>query len=119
MQQRYTMGEDTVVNAYHIAMVRSDLTKNINNILPDMHDELEQCFPEIVPMTDSALPFHRECAFMFLFLFTEWTAIPAMAKMSQIVARVSSRIFVGAPICEFILFLTNILTINSHVTHVR
>ncbi|KAI0804678.1 cytochrome P450 [Irpex lacteus] len=82
MQQRYTMGEDTVVNAYHIAMVRNDLTKNINNILPDMHDELEQCFPEIVPMTD------------------QWTAIPAMAKLSQIVARVSSRIFVGTPICR-------------------
>ncbi len=99
------MGEDTVVNAYHIGMVRSDLTKNINNILPDMHDELEQCFPEIVPMTDGALSFHRECAFMLILLSIEWTAVPAMAKMSQIVARVSSRIFVGVPICEPITFI--------------
>ena len=46
------MGEASVSNAYHIPIVRNELTKNINNLLPDVHDELTLCFPEIIPETD-------------------------------------------------------------------
>ena len=46
------MGEASVTNAYHIPIVRNELTKNINNLLPDVHDELVRCFPEIIPETD-------------------------------------------------------------------
>ena len=46
------MGEASVSNAYHISIVRNELTKNINNLLPDVHDELTLCFPEIIPETD-------------------------------------------------------------------
>ncbi len=41
-----------MVNPYHIPVVRGELTKNVNNVLPDVHDELEQCFPEIIPLND-------------------------------------------------------------------
>jgi hypothetical protein len=30
----------------------------------------------------------------------EWVAVPAFAKVLQIVSRASNRVFVGAPICE-------------------
>ena len=46
------MGEASVSNAYHIPIVRNELTKNINNLLPDVHDEITLCFPEIIPETD-------------------------------------------------------------------
>ncbi|KAI0804683.1 cytochrome P450 [Irpex lacteus] len=82
LQQRHTMGEESMVNPYHIPVVRGELTKNVNNVLPDVHDELEQCFPEIIPLND------------------EWTSFTAMEKILQIVARASGRVFVGIPVCR-------------------
>lgn len=53
MQLQHTMGDEaTKTPATHTSIVRNELTRNINNVLPDIHDELEQCFPEIIPFTD-------------------------------------------------------------------
>ncbi|KAI0703403.1 cytochrome P450 [Cytidiella melzeri] len=82
LQQRHTMGEDIINNTYHIPVVRNELTKNIKNLLPVLHDELETCFAEIIPLTD------------------EWTSYNAMDKVLQIIARLIGRVFVGAPICR-------------------
>jgi hypothetical protein len=46
------MGENTIIDPYHIPLVRNELTKNIRTILPDVHDELEHCFSEILPPTE-------------------------------------------------------------------
>ena len=52
IQQRFTIEDATVFNAYHVSVLRDGLARNIDNLLPDIHDELERCFPEIIPETD-------------------------------------------------------------------
>ncbi|KAI0691476.1 cytochrome P450 [Cytidiella melzeri] len=82
LQQRHTMGEASITQAYHIAIVRNELTKSIKSILPDIHEEVEASFADILPPTE------------------DWTSVVAMQKVLQIVARLSGRAFVGLPICR-------------------
>ncbi|KAI0084548.1 cytochrome P450 [Irpex rosettiformis] len=82
LQQRHTMGEEIMMNAYHITIVRNELTKNLDKILPDIHDELEHCFTDLIPESD------------------DWVSHKVMEKVAQIVARASGRIFVGVPVCR-------------------
>lgn len=44
----------------------------------------------------------------------EWTAVPALNTMMQVVARTSSRIFVGLPLCrEFTVRPAQVLTMKQ------
>ncbi|KAI0804677.1 cytochrome P450 [Irpex lacteus] len=98
MQLQHTMGDEaTKTPANHTSIVRNELTRNINNVLPDIHDELEQCFPEIIPLTD------------------EWKSITAMGKILQIVARVNGRVSVGVPACRDEEYLNVSITYTTKV----
>ena len=57
------MGEATMFNPYHIPIIRNELTKNIKDILPDVHDELEPCFLDVLPPTEGE---STQCASQYL-----------------------------------------------------
>ncbi|OBZ73049.1 Ent-kaurene oxidase [Grifola frondosa] len=70
-------------NTYHISVVRSQLTRNLAEIFPEVYDEIIASFADAIPLTGD-----------------EWTAVPALATMMQVTCRTTNRIFVGLPKCR-------------------
>ncbi len=87
-------------NPYHIGVIRQQLTRHISATFPDIQDETELAFEELVPATTNG----GECLNIIYSptVFTlplEWSSVPALSVVRQIVARVSGRMFVGLPYC--------------------
>ncbi|KAM5535874.1 hypothetical protein V8D89_010492 [Ganoderma adspersum] len=83
IQMRYTVGPELIDDPYHVDIIREKLTRTLPLIMPDVVDELELAVPHYIKADDQ-----------------EWTPVSVMTTMQQIVARASSRVFVGVPICR-------------------
>ncbi|OBZ73430.1 Ent-kaurene oxidase [Grifola frondosa] len=83
VQAQYTFGPSVHDNPYHISILRSQLTRNLAEIFPEVHDEIVSSFTDAISLTGD-----------------EWTAVPALATMMQVICRTSNRIFVGLPKCR-------------------
>lgn len=77
------MGADVVDEPYHISAIRNQLTRNLGTLLPSVVDEMKIAFEHFIPAQGD-----------------EWVSVHALPAMVQIVARASSRIFVGLPKCR-------------------
>lgn len=55
---RHTLGGEVLDNpaAYDVPVLRDVLTKNMDGVLPAMHDELVTSLSELIPVTDGACP---------------------------------------------------------------
>ncbi|KAJ3007828.1 hypothetical protein NUW54_g3393 [Trametes sanguinea] len=80
---KYMLGYETVHDQYHVDLVREKLTRSIPLILPDVIDELRLAVSEHIPATEN-----------------EWVSINVLDKTREIVARASSRVFVGMQACR-------------------
>ncbi|TFK56599.1 cytochrome P450 [Heliocybe sulcata] len=79
----YTLGPNVHTNEYHIPIVRSQLTRSLTSIFPEVKDEVFTALNEIIaPKGD------------------EWLALPALDTVMQVVCRASNRVFVGLPLCR-------------------
>ncbi|KAF8989851.1 cytochrome P450 [Cyathus striatus] len=88
-QAPYTMGSETTTNPYHIPIIQTYFgTRNLHSLFPDMRDELLTAFSEIIPL-------HRlgeiQCTDVF----------------ARIIARLTSRVAVGLPLCRNDEYLDN------------
>ncbi|KAI0654507.1 cytochrome P450 [Cubamyces menziesii] len=95
-QMKVIMGSKVVTHSYHIGLVKNELTDNIKEILPDLIDELSLAVPEYIPTKGS-----------------EWTKVNVLATMRTLLARISNRVFVGAPACrnkEYLGYATSYTT---------
>ncbi|KZT08258.1 cytochrome P450 [Laetiporus sulphureus 93-53] len=79
----YTLGPNIQRNTYHVPIIRSQLTRNLASLFPDLRDEIVAAFEDEIPLKDEG-----------------WTNIPANAAITQIVCRTSNRLFVGLPKCR-------------------
>ncbi|KAF4621783.1 hypothetical protein D9613_012093 [Agrocybe pediades] len=82
IQTDYTMGKHLRKHPFHIATVRTPLTRNIAVRFGDIKDEVQAAFADILPQKD------------------DWTAVPALGTVMQVVVRTSNRLFVGLPLCR-------------------
>lgn len=86
IQAPYTIrDEDIWINNYHFDIVRKQLTKN----LPFLADEIAE-----------------ELAFAFEHYWGsdgDWKNVPAWDSLLQIISRASNRVFIGVPLCKYIL----------------
>ncbi|THH19419.1 hypothetical protein EW146_g1766 [Bondarzewia mesenterica] len=82
LQSDYTIGPQMRLDRYHTHLIRTSLTRNIAAIFADMHEELVSAFNDKIPVTD------------------RWFKFPALETFTQIVCRMSNRVFVGAPTCR-------------------
>ncbi|KAF7290190.1 hypothetical protein MIND_01332600 [Mycena indigotica] len=89
VQSRITMGHEVIDNPYHLAVVRTTLTRNLHARFPDVRDEIVCGFDEIVGLR------------------TEWKSVYVLPTIMDIVARVSNRLFVGLPLCLNKAYLDN------------
>ncbi|KAJ7930490.1 cytochrome P450 [Mycena leptocephala] len=79
----YTMGKALVHNPYHISSVRGSLTRSLGRCLPEIHDEIEHAFDDVLALKGN-----------------EWKLVQIHDAVLQIVARTSNRLFVGLPLCR-------------------
>ncbi|KAH9939336.1 cytochrome P450 [Epithele typhae] len=102
LQLRHTLGP-TFDDQFHVAVVRDKLTRNLGALYPDVLDEVNTAWEELVPPTD------------------DWTEVCAFPIVQQIIARVGNRVMVGLPICHDKVFLdvsinfTNEIFISSFI----
>ncbi|KAJ7112121.1 cytochrome P450 [Mycena epipterygia] len=81
---------DIVSNPYHIgALIRSDLTKALRSLVPEMLEEAQLAMPDTLKIPVSA----------------DSVTLPVFDTMVSLVARVSNRAMIGAPGCRNDKFL--------------
>ncbi|CCM00817.1 uncharacterized protein FIBRA_02859 [Fibroporia radiculosa] len=83
LQIPYTLGANIHHNPYHIPIVRSQLTRNLSTLFPDLRDEIAAAFNDEIPLKGD-----------------DWVKIRARDAITQIVCRTSNRVFVGLPLCR-------------------
>lgn len=49
LQTLHTIGPDVHHNDYHIQIIRSQLTRNLSALFPDIRDEISTAFSELIP----------------------------------------------------------------------
>ncbi|KAF8527172.1 cytochrome P450 [Hysterangium stoloniferum] len=79
---KHLFGPTIATNNYHLDILRVFLTRDLGSIFADLKEEISLAFEDHIPITD------------------EWTAFAVYPPITQIVARASSRIFVGVPLCR-------------------
>ncbi|KAL1677468.1 cytochrome P450 [Schizophyllum commune] len=82
-QVRHVFGESIARNPYHNQVLQTQLTRNMHSICGDMREEMVAAFDDLIPPSDH-----------------EWNTIPALASMTEVICRVTSRVFVGLPLCR-------------------
>ncbi|KIJ13842.1 hypothetical protein PAXINDRAFT_80222 [Paxillus involutus ATCC 200175] len=79
----YTLGHDVHHNPYHVAIIRSQLTRNLGILYTDLRDEIVTAFEEILDLRGN-----------------EWKSVPAFQTVQTVICRASNRMFVGLPLCR-------------------
>ncbi|KAL1743513.1 cytochrome P450 [Schizophyllum fasciatum] len=77
------LGESVGKNPYHIPVLQTQLTRNLHDLIPVMRDEMEAAFGDQVPRLDNG-----------------WQTIHAPSTFTNIICRISNRVFVGLPLCR-------------------
>jgi hypothetical protein len=54
IQSDYTMGRELQDNPFHVATVRSPLTRNLAIRFPDVQDEIASAFNDFIPPTEGS-----------------------------------------------------------------
>ncbi|KAF8549327.1 cytochrome P450 [Imleria badia] len=83
IQIEYTLGPEVHHNPYHVAVVRSHLTRNLEVLYPEIRDEIVTSFAEVLDLRGN-----------------EWKSVPALNAIEKVVCRTSNRVFVGLPLCR-------------------
>ncbi|KAL5483395.1 hypothetical protein ACEPAI_8626 [Sanghuangporus weigelae] len=79
----FTMGRLIDNDMYHVAIVRSQLTRNIAALFDGIKEEIALGFDEGINASGS-----------------EWVSRPVLSTVMQVVGRASNRVFVGLPVCR-------------------
>ncbi|KAH7867756.1 cytochrome P450 [Lentinula edodes] len=82
LQVEYTLSKEVVLHPYHVAIVRTPMTRNIATRFAEVRDETVSAFADLIPAKD------------------DWVKVPAYKTSFQIVGRTANRFFVGLPLCR-------------------
>ncbi|KAF8165950.1 cytochrome P450 [Crassisporium funariophilum] len=99
-QWDHTIGAEVTANPYHINVVRGPLTRNIASQFDDMREEMLLALDDLIPCGT-----------------TDWVAVPVFDSLVELISRISSRAFVGLPLCRDVEFRK--LCINSTMELVK
>ena len=98
LQVNYTLGENVSKNPDHIPIVRAQLTRALPELVPEVIDEIQEAFVEVIPPTEGEHD-DRFCSSVVLNMSVDWTSVKVLENSMKIVSRASNRIFVGLPLC--------------------
>jgi hypothetical protein len=98
-QAEYTFGMLNEEDNYHNHVIRSRLTRNLASIFDRVHDEIVEAWAERITGTSDGMQCTHRRRIYFSLVSLEWAKISILPTVQQIICRVTSRIFVGAPLC--------------------
>ncbi|KAJ3728214.1 cytochrome P450 [Lentinula raphanica] len=101
LQSDYTLGVEIRQNMYHLGVIRGITTRNLNNLLLEMADEIHRAFDEILQTNIGR--------------GSDWTEVVASNAFTHIVSRVIGRAFVGAPLCHNVDYCSMNIAFAHHV----
>jgi len=114
LQLDYTMDEHQQRNQFHTPAVRSDLTRAIASLVPEIVEETTLAMAETFkPPVDSSTQAPSSCYTSIYLqlppneinLVTESTTLPLFPTMIHMVSRISNRAMVGTELCRNEAFL--------------
>ncbi|KAF4619512.1 hypothetical protein D9613_005419 [Agrocybe pediades] len=82
-QSDYMIGPQIRLDPYHVAIVRTPLTRNLGVRFEDIKDEIDASFSDLVCASDNG-----------------WTSVPVYKTIMKVVCRTGNRVFVGLPLCR-------------------
>ncbi|KAI0080654.1 cytochrome P450 [Panus rudis PR-1116 ss-1] len=82
IQLKYTFGKELEADPFHIEIIRTQLTRQLAGLFSAIREEIVAAYGDLLPETD------------------DWTPVYMIPIMQHIIARVSSRVFVGLPMCR-------------------
>jgi hypothetical protein len=99
---RYTLGDEVHDIPYHAAVIRSQLTRNIGKVYPEIRDEVVTSFDEVLDLRGNGEKsfFHGGLSCIDIGN-TEWKSVSTLSAIQKVVCRTSNRVFVGLPLCMF------------------
>ena len=96
----YTMNPRIHQNPYHAQVTRSQLTRNVGTLYPELRNEITTAFDDIIDLKGNGEPVPIHILFIWTMERPEWKSVPALGSMQIIISRVTNRLFVGLPLCE-------------------
>ncbi|KAG6330494.1 hypothetical protein ID866_8595 [Astraeus odoratus] len=105
LKMDYTLGPGIHHDPYIQSLVRSQLSRNLPSLCPDIKDEMVKAFNELLDMKGN-----------------EWKTVPAYESVRRMVSRASNRVFVGLPLyaakeSSVMLLTQRIMAINFTAIH--
>ncbi|KAI0071573.1 cytochrome P450 [Panus rudis PR-1116 ss-1] len=82
LQIKWVFGHEIEKDPLHIEIIRVQLTRQLANVFSDIRDEVVAAYDDYMPSTE------------------DWSPVYMLPIMQRVVARVSSRVFVGLPMCR-------------------
>lgn len=100
-QSDYMISPRISIDPYHVAVVRTPLTRHLGNRFDDIKDEIASSFSDLVPLKGDG----TSCILFPLLIdvnrrIAEWTSVSVYSTNLKIVCRTSNRVFVGLPLCK-------------------
>ncbi|KIJ13827.1 hypothetical protein PAXINDRAFT_13375 [Paxillus involutus ATCC 200175] len=83
LKLEYMVGHDVYHNTYHVPIIRSQLTRSLGILYPEIRDEIVTAFEETLDLQGN-----------------EWKSVPAFQTIQKIICRSGNRTFVGLPLCR-------------------
>ncbi|TFK48297.1 cytochrome P450 [Heliocybe sulcata] len=80
----FVFGEKVYMNPIQTTLIQTKMTRAIQELTPDLHDECVLAFEQLMPLTDSK----------------EWTSVPCLDTGRQLSTRINNRILVGPQLCR-------------------
>ena len=112
LQTDYTIGANVGKNPYHVPIVRSQLTQALPLLVPEVYDEVVTSCNEFIPVTKGNRLNHQNMLKNKLDnSWTEWQSVRVMDAIMKVVCRASNWIFVGLPLCTWLLWSSIIGTL--------
>ncbi|KAH9923124.1 cytochrome P450 [Epithele typhae] len=99
---KHTVGRGAAENPYHLNFVREKLSRAIPALIPDFVTEFACAFADYVPTKGS-----------------EWTTVAAFPFMQKAVARATTNVFVGQPLCRDEEYLRLAIIYTNSITDDR
>ncbi|KAI6126998.1 cytochrome P450 [Pisolithus sp. B1] len=79
----FTMGHRVANEPYHLAIIKTQLTRKLPTLCPIIEDEVSVTLSEMFSSQDD-----------------EWKAVVALQAIQEVISRTMNRIFVGIPLCR-------------------
>lgn len=100
---KYIFGGRTHGDPFHFDIIRTQLTKNLARVFPDVFDEIDTTFKEVLPANEDGWysgSFRTYPPTEAEWRLTEWVPVHVIKVARNVVARASNRVFVGLPMCQ-------------------